>query len=112
MTQRKMRIAALRWIPVNRHNLVQQPALLGSRGLQVPQPLHGSVLSQAGSRHGALLGEIGNRDFRFTNPRSVTEVLSRCAQCRCAQLTTRYEGGYTPRASNLEVARGAVVRPP
>jgi len=36
---------------------------LGSGGTLVPLPLHGGILAQARSRHGALLQEIGNRDF-------------------------------------------------
>jgi len=43
--------------------LVQELVLLGSRGVLVSLPLHGGVLSQARSRHGALLIRIGNRDF-------------------------------------------------
>jgi hypothetical protein len=47
----------------DRHHFIQQPALLGARGLLVPRALHGGVLSQARSRHGGLLDRIGNRDF-------------------------------------------------
>ena len=43
--------------------LVQELVLLGSRGVLVSLPLHGGVLPQARSRHGALLVGIGNRDF-------------------------------------------------
>ena len=43
--------------------LVQELVLLGSRGVLVSLPLHGGVLPQTRSRHGALLVGIGNRDF-------------------------------------------------
>jgi len=43
--------------------LVQQSVLLGAGGVLVPLSLHGRVLPQAGSRHGALPRGIGNRDF-------------------------------------------------
>ena len=43
--------------------LVQELVLLGSRGVLVSLPLHGGVLPQARSRHGALLVGIGDRDF-------------------------------------------------
>jgi hypothetical protein len=45
------------------HDLVQEPVFLGSGGLLVARALHGGILAQAGSGHGALLREIGNRDF-------------------------------------------------
>jgi hypothetical protein len=45
------------------HDLIQELAFLGPRGLPVTLPLHGGVLPKAGSRHGSLLGWIGNRDF-------------------------------------------------
>ena len=45
------------------HDLVQELAFRGPRGLPVTLPLHGGVLPKAGSRHGSLLGWIGNRDF-------------------------------------------------
>ena len=45
------------------HHLIQELALLGAGRLPIPLPLHGGVFSKAGSRHGSLLGWIGNRDF-------------------------------------------------
>jgi hypothetical protein len=45
------------------NDLVQELALLRPGGLLVPLSLSRDVLSQAGSRHGALLRWIGNRDF-------------------------------------------------
>jgi hypothetical protein len=44
-------------------DLVQELTLLRPGGLLVPLSLSCGVLAQAGSRHGALLGWIGNRDF-------------------------------------------------
>ena len=41
----------------------RSPVFLGSGGLLVARALHGGILAQAGSGHGALLREIGNRDF-------------------------------------------------
>jgi hypothetical protein len=50
-------------MPVTATHLVQQPVLVAPAGLLVPLALHGGVLPQAGSRHGGLLGRIGDRDF-------------------------------------------------
>jgi hypothetical protein len=47
----------------NGDDLVQQSVLVGAGGMLVPLSLHGRVLPQAGSRHGALPRRIGNRDF-------------------------------------------------
>ena len=58
------------------NDLVQERALLCSRGGQVPPTLHRRVLPQTRSCHGLLprLG-VGNRDFRCTTSPSVTEIL-------------------------------------
>ena len=45
------------------HDLIQELAFLGPGRLPIPRPLDRGVLSKAGSRHGSLLGWIGNRDF-------------------------------------------------
>ena len=49
--------------PGHGHHLVQEAVFVPPTGLLVPLPLYGGVFSQAGSRHGALLRRLGNRDF-------------------------------------------------
>ena len=46
-----------------RIRLADDIPLPGLVGEAIPDLLHGRVLAQARSRHGALLGRIGNRDF-------------------------------------------------
>ena len=45
------------------HDLIQELAFLGPGRLPIPLALDRGVLPKAGSRHGSLLGWIGNRDF-------------------------------------------------
>ena len=45
------------------HDLIQKLAFLGPGRLPIPLALDRGVLPKAGSRHGSLLGQIGNRDF-------------------------------------------------
>ena len=47
----------------DRHDLVQELPLLGSRGLPVALPLDRGVFPKAGSCHGLLPAGVGNRDF-------------------------------------------------
>jgi hypothetical protein len=54
--------------PGHGHDLIQQLAFLGPSRLPVVLPLHGGVLPKAGSRHGSLLGWIGNRDLLSYSP--------------------------------------------
>jgi len=45
------------------HDRVHAPVVLGSGGLLIARARHGGILAPAGSGHGALLRDIGNRDF-------------------------------------------------
>jgi hypothetical protein len=45
------------------HHFVQEPMLLGARGVLIPLALFGRVLSPARSRHGHFLGGFGNPGF-------------------------------------------------
>jgi hypothetical protein len=45
------------------HDFIQELVFFGPGGLPIPLPLDRGVLAKAGSRHGSLLGWIGNRDF-------------------------------------------------
>jgi hypothetical protein len=45
------------------HDLIQELAFLGPGRVPIALPLDGGILPKAGSRHGSLLGWIGNRDF-------------------------------------------------
>jgi hypothetical protein len=47
----------------NGHHLVQEPVLLEPARVLVPLTLNRGILPKAGSRHGHLLGGLGNRDF-------------------------------------------------